>query len=154
MKPILYLVAFMLSWMILGEAQAQFKYPPPSTSPPSCSREKSGPVDQPPSSSDCKAAAAYLTDISIHCQSLSQSVLCHAAMLVYTQSGWELLDPSTLTHHWAYIVDGVEVYLPPNHWDSVAIECGNGRYGDVRIAAGGDVAQIQFQCPPATVMEW
>jgi hypothetical protein len=153
-KSILLIVLFVLSWIICGEAQAQFSQPPPSTPPPSCSREKHGDA-QPPSSSDCKAVlAAPLTSISIDCHRWSESVSCHAAMLVYSEGGWELLDPSTLTHHWAHKVDGVEVYMPPNHSDSLILACGHAPNGYVRVAAGGDVAQVEFQCPSPTFMDW
>ena len=154
MKLLSSAAAACLLWLSAAEACAQFTQPPPRSPPPTCGRLKDGGFPE-ISKSDCKVLHALPNvDIMLQCETYIDSVLCHAGTYAFVESQWELLDPSTLTHGWSFIVDGQESHLTPNNQDVVAVSCGNAGHGYVRIAVWDVVVQTDFQCPRNYIPTW
>jgi hypothetical protein len=154
MKLLLSAIVACLLWLSAAEACAQFTQPPPRSTPPTCSRLKDGGFPE-ISKSDCKLLHALPNvDIMLECETYIDSVLCHAGTYAYDGVQWELLDPSTLTHGWSFIVDGQESHLSPNNQDVVAISCGSAGYGYVRVAVWNAVVQAEFQCQRNYIPSW
>lgn len=154
MKLLLSAFAGCLLWLFTAEACAQFTQPPPRSPPPTCGRLKDGGFPE-VSKSDCKVLHALPNvDIILDCEHYAYSMLCHAGTYAYNGSQWELLDPSTLTHGWSFIVDGQESHLAPNNQDVAAVSCGHTRHGYVRIAVWDVVVQTDFHCPRTIEPGW
>jgi hypothetical protein len=139
-----------------GNALAQFSQPPPRTPAPTCSYPKSF-GGNPPEGSDCRVKLAirpaYAYTI-LECGHYNGSVNCYSSTDLYENGQWTTLDPSTLTHYWAYRVDGQEYYLPPFFSNSLSIDCGHTRQVYVRVTAGDSTAESEIRCPLPVPNEW
>jgi hypothetical protein len=133
-------------------AQAQFSQPPPPSTPaPTCSHPKSTafPLLE---GSDCRVKNLLPnllgnTSTTLDCTVNNGVVACITSTDIYENGQWSTLDPSTLTHYWAYVLDGQENYMAPDNSDSFYVDCGFTRTGYVRVTAGGSTAQVSFLCP-------
>jgi hypothetical protein len=140
--------------LFCGHAQAQFSQPPPNRPAPVCDREKSDGATGLPVGSDCKADLLLPnTRTKLTCRPYGDELYCVASTEAFNNGAWILLAPSTLTHDWAFKVDGQEYYYGPTNQNSVWIDCGDTRRGYVRVTAGWSTAQTSFYCP-SSGMAW
>jgi hypothetical protein len=146
MKLLCSAIVIAILLLLCSDACAQFRGPP-RTSPPTCDRQKDG-GDEGILKSDCKVSRAMPNvSVSLYCYILGfGTVQCIAETQAYNGVQWEILDPSTLTHHWDFIVDDREYSLDPNNDFHLLINCGYGMQGYARVTIGEVVAQTGFAC--------
>jgi hypothetical protein len=149
-----------------GHAQAQFSQPPPNRPPPVCTvvnGAKSYVISQKASGGVVCASDDFRT--LLQCQLPQRSsviVSCIATTQWFNGLQWVAVNPATLIHDWAFIIDWQEYYLAsgesgvpgviawgmPGRYDRVYFDCGYSGVGYVRVSAAGKTAQVPFYCDP------
>ncbi len=148
MKSLFFTAVTLFLLLFCGHAQAQFSQPPTNQPVPVCRNTKS---QGEPIGSDCKLLLVGnpATRTMLRCDPspvITGLFECVTSTSWFDGIQWRVLDPSTLTHDWAFIVNGNESYPPSNYFDSFNIACGRVLYNYVRVTAGGSTAQATIIC--------
>jgi hypothetical protein len=149
MKAPLSVLLALLALLFCANAQAQFSQPPPPTKkPPVCGQRQAGGGSS-GGTSLCQTDP-LATTTTLQCGSYQGYLSCEAKTLAYNGTEWVLVDPSFVTHYWAYTVDGQDDYLSPSGSNTITIHCGYSLTGHVRITAGGNTLIAPYECMPST----